>query len=501
MLRKNKPEEKVGIVACQIYLVEESQVPALEDAQILGTLKFKGGYGSVAFLPEKSRLYVGLSLRPVKTVDPFYKPDFYSLGATVARALEKTGYQQLQIMTPQTSMVFGTKELVDLILGIRQAAWKFDKYLSNTPTFGLQYEIMLDSYLQQLFHKPAQQKVDALHQAMTLTRYLVEEQPNEVHPEAMQDIVKAELKGLKNVKLELISQSKMEQLGMEGILAVNRASRFEAVLVHATLVPNGKVQRKVVLIGKGLTYDSGGLDIKTEGHMKTMKMDMAGSATMFGTLRALADIDLEHTEVHWFTAYAENMVGGDAFKADDILVSYSGQTIEVMNTDAEGRLTLADVLAYATFEDPDYIVDAATLTGASMIANSEYYTALMGNDQTLIDGLMQAFTANSERTVHNPLPEELRQYVKGDISDLNNTSTLSRQAGHETAGLFLSHFVDQTLFRNPKLKIKESKCYPWVHLDIAGPAYNKGHNQLKTNGATAQCVRSLVDWILTLDGK
>lgn len=286
--------------------------------------------------------------------------------------------------------------------------------------------------------------------------------------------------------------------------------------------------RKVVLVGKGLTYDSGGLDIKTEGHMKDMKCDMAGSALMFGVLRVMAGLsqmveeaevldkeerennlldillknsDLHTLEVHWLTAYVENMVAGNSYKSDDIIKTFSGQTIEVWNTDAEGRITLADVLSYATTLKPDYIVDAATLTGACIMANSEYFTGLMGNDPQLIESLMSKFVNNKEYTVQNHFPEVLRPQVQGEIGDVVNTSKLKRQAGHITAGLFLSHFVDQNLFYPEvlaKLNITYPKTYSWVHLDIAGSAFNNRNNLLGIQGATAHNLRGLVEWLCSL---
>jgi leucyl aminopeptidase len=156
-------------------------------------------------------------------------------------------------------------------------------------------------------------------------------------------------------------------------------------------------------------------------------------------------------------------------------------------------------LAYATLLDPDCIIDAATLTGACIVALSEYNTALMSNNLGLKTKLISKFESELEPTIYTPMPEALRQYVAGDISDLNNTSTLERQSGHVTAGLFLSHFVDQNNFRNPKLNIKNPKVYPWVHLDIAGSAFNSKHNSLNTKGATGQTIRSLVSWILDED--
>ncbi len=206
-------------------------------------------------------------------------------------------------------------------------------------------------------------------------------------------------------------------------------------------------------------------------------------------------------EIHWLTAFCENSVNSDSYRSDDILTTFSGQTVEVWNTDAEGRLTLADVLSYATLLEPDFMLDAATLTGACVVANSCHFTGLMGNDENLNQNLITSFIDNNEHTVQNHFPEILRESVCGDLGDLVNTGKLQRQAGHITAGLFLSHFIDQNNWRPQileKYQIKSPKTYAWTHLDIAGSAFNKKQNNLETDGATGQSVRSLVDWILNL---
>lgn len=202
-------------------------------------------------------------------------------------------------------------------------------------------------------------------------------------------------------------------------------------------------------------------------------------------------------EIHWLTAFCENKIDGSAYVPDDIITSYSGQTVEIQNTDAEGRLTLMDMLSYATVKiDPDYIIDIATLTGACIMANGHTYTGMMSNDQTLSDSLMQTFVENGEHTNLNSLSEFYRKFVKSEIADLTNTSKIDRYAGHATAGLFLSHFVDQSNFRREELKIENKKTYPWVHLDIAGSSNNNKRNTLNYDGSTGHSIRSLFEFLV-----
>ncbi len=485
---------------------------------ILESIKFKAKFGQIVILVESKQIFVGInSAIKTKTLDPFSAPDYFNLGAKVANKLKKTTFRKLQI-TPPTSVT--TKQFEDFLLGLMQGSHEFDRYLKEAKSIDL--EIFVPDSKTTEHHTankpevmamvPQNQTIlptvtntsfanlEAINQGITITRDLVNETPQMVNPSTMLGLIQAEFKNNSQISIQSFDYEKLQSMGMGGIVAVGKASVHKPIMVHTTIKPNKETRQKIVLVGKGLTYDCGGLDIKTGGHMKDMKMDMAGSATMFGVTKALSEIGLDYVELHWISAFAENMVDGTAYKADDILTTYSGQTVEVYNTDAEGRLTLADVLSYATLLNPDYIIDAATLTGACVRALSENFTAFMTNSEYLKNTLLAKFESENEPTVYTPMPERLRVNVVGNISDLVNTAVKADgQAGHITAGLFLSHFIDQNCFRNDKLVITEPKCYDWVHLDIAGSAYNNKNNSLETNGATGQSVRTLVNWILDED--
>lgn len=489
---KNKKNQLKIIV----YFVESNSIEKLSNAKLLQAMGMSGKYKSVAFLPEEGSLYLGTTLLTQKTQDAFYKVDYYALGALVAKQFKGMSVKNIHFCDTHLQNPLNKTEKFDFQLGFLQGSWKFDKYLEKdldvfTPSLDWVSigEKLTDEDLGNLA------KFDA---GMSLTREFVEETPEDLNPSTIENLISSKFESKNNLKIEFFDENELEKMGMRCILAVGRASRHKSKMLKMTLSPSGHVAKRVVLVGKGLTYDSGGLDIKTGGHMKTMKMDMGGAATMAGVMKIMNQMGTQNLEIVWLSAFVENMVGGDAYKTDDILTSYSGQTIEVWNTDAEGRLTLADVLSYATTLEPDFIVEASTLTGACIGANSDYFTALMSNDMSLATGLMRGFENKLEPTVQNPLPEMFRDSVKGTISDLINTGTL-KQAGHITAGLFLSHFVDQKLFRSPHPKVSSPKCFAFAHLDIAGSVYNEGHNQLATRGATGQSVRGIVDWLQSID--
>lgn len=489
--------------ATKVYLVSESTLSQYLPLDLAKILKFTGRYGQVIVLAEKNEVYVGVTLtRKIKSVDVFSTVNTYQLGAKVVRALQSTEVSSLRVMNFAREMQNISQDisryLLNFMLGMHQAAWMLDSYISKDRSLRKELNISVSIEDQVYITDNWQKELEALHAGITLTRRVVDDIPEEIHPESMSELIQKEFASHKNAVVKILQQYQLEQMGMGALLAVGRASRYNPVLTHVILKPKGVVKHRLALVGKGLTYDSGGLDVKVGGYMRTMKMDMGGSGLMLGVMKALSMMNLEHTEVHWMTGFVENMIDGSSYKSDDILTTMSGQTIEVLNTDAEGRLTLADVLTYATLQDPDYIIDAATLTGACVRAISEYATGLMGNDQELIDMLMEVFIEEQENTVHIPMSEVLRNEVEGEISDLRNIGK-EPNAGHITAGLFLSYFVDQNCFRNESLGIKSPKAYPWVHLDIAGSAYNKQKNDLEANGATGQSVRSLVRFIQKLD--
>lgn len=484
----------------KIYLVTKDSLASFEKDNLFENLKFKGNYKQIAFLPESNQVFVGVSFESeAKFFDPFNKVDFFSLGASLVSSLAKTKITDLYLEFADPEIGLDQKKLSSFILGMHQASWNFDKFLDTKKAKTKELTIRLNPEFENLISPQKLQEIEIINTNLNLVRSLVDGIPEDINPQSIIKFIKHNLGDKSNLSLEIWDSSDLEKNKFNSVLFVGRASRYQPSLVHVTLKPRGEVKHKIVLVGKGVTYDSGGLDIKTDGHMKTMKMDMAGSATMFGVIKTLAEIGLEHTEVHWISAFAENMVAQNSYKSDDIITSYSGQTIEINNTDAEGRLLLADCLTLATTVDPDYIIDAATLTGACVVAVSERYTALMSNDQQLSDSLFASFVDQNEHAAQVILPEVLREEVHGNISDLINTSKIGRQAGHITASLFLSHFVDQKLFRNPDLKIETPKTYSWAHLDIAGSAMNNKKNNIEYNGATAQSVRSLVNWVRDID--
>lgn len=278
------------------------------------------------------------------------------------------------------------------------------------------------------------------------------------------------------VTLEVLEAEEMAELGMDALLGVARGSANAPKLIVLEYSGGKKSERPVVLVGKGITFDSGGLSLKQPQHMDQMKMDMCGAAGMLGTLISCAELNLPLNLVCIVPA-VENMPGGNAYRPGDVLTSMSGETIEVLNTDAEGRLILCDALTYADRFNPRYIVDAATLTGACVIALGHHASGLMSNDDDLAEALLEAGSKSMDRAWRLPIWEEYMEQLETPFADVKNVGGMP--AGAITAGCFLSRFAQEQA---------------WAHLDIAGSAWKWG----ETEGATGRPVGLLTQFLIDL---
>lgn len=481
--------------AVEIIFVDDKTLSNYNNQTLVENLNYKADFGNILFDQSKKIVLVGTYLKTLKTVDLFYKINYFELGAKLANYFKKTKLNNFEISEFQ-----GQKDdLTSFILGIHQAYYSFDKYLDKSREKVIP-NIILSNKFKNLIEKEEILYIGSLNYYLNLIRDLVMDTPEDINPTSMPQIINEELKKLKNTSLEIFDAKKIDKMGLNAISYVGRASRHEPKLIHATLKPKNKTLKKLVLVGKGVTYDSGGYSIKPAEHMATMKSDMAGSALMFGVFSSLAKLEiLQNVEIHWYSSFVENMIDGTGYKPDDVITTLSGQTVEILNTDAEGRLTLCEGLTLATLLDPDYIIDAATLTGAAVRSHGEHIMPIISNDRDFQELVFESFLGTGEKAVIDDLSEIHRNDVKGTYTDLINTAK-TKYAGHITAAGFLSHFVDQNYYKNHDLlDKKEPKAYPWVHLDIAGTAFNKKSNPLDFDGATGYGLRSLVDLIIKID--
>ncbi|MBK7761217.1 MAG: leucyl aminopeptidase [Deltaproteobacteria bacterium] len=314
-----------------------------------------------------------------------------------------------------------------------------------------------------------------LGQARSVARDLVNAPAADIYPETLA----AFAAGLasERVSVDVWDEVKVRDAGMGGITAVGQGSDRKPRFVHMVYRPAGKSRGEIALVGKGVTFDSGGLSIKPTDGMLTMRCDMGGAGAVIGVMSALEALNLPIT-VHGIFAAAENMISGNSYKLGDILTILNGKTVEVLNTDAEGRLLLADCLSYASKLPVSHVVDLATLTGAAVVALGEHYTAMYADDDALAAALSAAAAESGEGFWRMPLEPLYKELIKGEVGQLKNVG--GRLAGSITAALFLQEFVD-----GPK----------WSHLDIAGPAFLGAPERHLVKGATGAGVPALLAWL------
>ena len=308
--------------------------------------------------------------------------------------------------------------------------------------------------------------------AMKLTRDLANESAQIVTPSKLAEVAK----NLEGITTQIYDKDEIERMGMGAFLAVGQGSVNPPKFIHMKYTGKN-VKRKIALIGKGICFDSGGLDIKPASSMLTMRDDMSGAACILGVMSALKYLEPD-VEVHGIIAACENMPSGSSYKPGDILTAKNGKTIEVDNTDAEGRLTLADALCYACELGVDEVIDIATLTGACMVALGTVASGIMGNDEDMINRIIDTAKSSGETYWELPMFSEYKDSLKSDIADMKNTG--SRQGGASIAGIFLKEFVS-----GPK----------WCHIDIAGTAFLEKPQKEFIAGATGAGVRTFLNYL------
>ena len=462
---------------CEIVLVLEENFthPWVKDQADLKTLNFKAKEEESAFLLHQNRVYVG--------VETFDKEEIRLAVSQALKTIENTTYKTIMIGSyVKTCPATYTKAIVE---GALLGTYCFDRYKSEKEP-KQERELIIST---QEYHDKAL-KLDSLENALkeatiianatNLAKDIVNAVPDDMTPDKLAQEAQKVADSFDDVSCFIGDASFLEEQKMGAFLAVARASVHPARFIHLTYKPKDP-QAKFVFVGKGLTYDSGGLSLKPSDFMVSMKSDKSGAAAALGILQGAAALQVPF-EVHMIIGSCENMIGGNAYKPDDVLTAKNGVTIEVRNTDAEGRLVLADCLCYACELKPDYVVDMATLTGACVVAVGEYTTGVMGHNSALKHDIMSAATMSGELTGSLPFNRYLPKLLKSKVADISNISS-SRYGGAITAGLFLDRFITD--------EMKEK----WLHLDIAGPAYVDnawGYNQAGASGAG---VRMCLYWL------
>lgn len=410
---------------------------------------------------------VGLGLKSKVRLD-----DYRTASALAIRAARESNVDDLYVLSPEMDHFISQAIAEGGLLG----AYDFDRYKGKANG---------GQKIQNLYliggDENAIEKGTLFACGQNYARDLANEPPNVINPISLADIAR-NLSDDMGLDCRIYDEKELADMGMNALLAVGRGSVNPPRLIHLTFKRNSDTRLKVALVGKGLTFDSGGLDIKTPDNMRTMKGDKTGACIVLGAIRTLAKLNLD-LEVHVLIGAVENMPGGSSYKPDDIIKAYNGKTIEIDNTDAEGRVTMADVLSFTSKLKPSYIIDIATLTGACAVALGPYTAGLFSNDQALCNDLLEVSAFTGERFWQLPIDDErLRKRLESPFADLLNSA--GRYGGAITAAMFLREFVDEGI--------------SWAHMDIAGVNYYRESFGYYPKGSSAFGIRTILEWLSRL---
>lgn len=447
-------------------------------ASVLETLGAAGAEGDAIKLPSPAGLKapvvlaVGLGAAPEKN------------GSYGAEALRRAAGTAARVLAGSKKAAFAlpisdAADTSAIAEGALLGAYAFTAYQGGADAKGngkaaLAEVALLGAKPRDKAHKAAAERAAALAEEINRARDLINTPPNDLTPEAFAAVASAAGKE-HGIKVQILDEKALVKGGFGGILGVGQGSTNPPRLVKLTYT-HSRDAKTLALVGKGITYDSGGISLKPAGHNETMKCDMSGAAAVFAAVVAAARLGLPVNVTGWL-ALAENMPSGNATRPGDVLRMYSGKTVEVLNTDAEGRLVLGDALWKASEEKPDAIVDVATLTGAMVLALGNRTFGIMANDDAFRTAIHEIADEVGEQSWPMPLPAELRKGMDSPTADIANMG--ERMGGGLVAGLFLQEFVGEGI--------------TWAHLDIAGPAFHEGAPYGYTpKGGTGSSVRTLV---------
>ena len=482
---------KVDVLVAPVYQETplEADSPAAQlDARLDGLLSdyldsrdFSGALNSTTLLRTRGAiaaprvLLVGLGKPDELTVDHLRQAS-----ASAATTAQKLGVGSMAMLLPACPFDLATQAQAvaeGALLGLYELkTYKTAAEASDdkTPLSALHLLAAGGSAQPQLAHGVKRGEIIA--KAVGLARDLSNSPGNDINPSYLAKTAKQIAKRT-SLKCKILSRDDMAKLHMGCLLGVAQGSAQPPVLIMLDHAPNGAAETPVVLLGKGITFDSGGISIKPAANMEDMKMDMSGGAAVLGAMQALAELDHPRRVVGLVPA-SENLPSGEAVKPGDIIRAMSGKTVEVINTDAEGRLVLADALCYAVEHlKPERMIDLATLTGAVVVALGGQASGMMGTDEEMMAILKASGEHTAERVWQLPLYEEYSKQIKSDFADIRNVAA-SREAGSIIGGAFLKEFVGEV---------------PWVHLDIAGTAWTRASHPYITKGATGVGIRLLID--------
>ena len=451
----------------KVEFIKKDELKKHKQYKKLKKAGFKASQDTICFLHEKSLLACGIESEDSDNIR--------SVCSIAIKALKSSNNKSASFDVVKAN-------IQAVVEGVVLGGYEYNEYKSKPKKSKLKNIHLVTEDIDKL--KNDFEEAVIIADSTCFTRDIVNTIPEDLNPPSFADLAK-KLARDNSLSCKILGEKKLKKEKMGSMLAVGRASIHESKLIHLAYKP--KNPKKVIsLVGKGLTYDSGGLSLKPAASMVTMKMDKAGACAVLGIIKAASELKLD-VEIHAFIGAVENMIGGNAYKPDDVLVSRSGKTIEVRNTDAEGRLVLADVLDYAQEKiEADHIFDFATLTGACMVALGQYTTGVMGHSTKLKHAfMMKAANDSGELIGHLPFNRHLKKLLKSEIADISNVAS-KPYGGAITAGMFLDNFI------------KDENKDKWLHFDIAGSAYTESPWDCNVYGGTGAGVRFMSSFLKSI---
>jgi leucyl aminopeptidase len=449
-----------------------------EITSLIKSAEIKGKYNEITVLHTMGRisarviLVAGLGKKKELDVDKLR-----NVAGQACRALNKLNCRRMALTL--SSEIAETIKLNNVAQAVVEGAilglYNFNKHITKQAEYKSVTDLII-CYAGKTNLKSIKQscfKGQIIAEATNYARDLVNEPANYMTPSDMVNVAE-KIAGKLALDLTVMERQQMKKEDMGALLGVAQGSAQPPKLIILTYIGNARSKKHIGFIGKGITFDSGGISIKPSENMKEMKGDMSGGAAVLAAIDAIARLKLK-INVTAFVGATENLPGGKAIKPGDVVTAVNGKTIEVVNTDAEGRLTLADVLGYALKKKLSPLIDVATLTGACQVALGDIYSGLFTNNQEFADKVLKAANNAGELLWQLPMREDYRELNKSDVADIKNSG--GRYGGAITAAMFLSEFVDDT---------------PWVHLDIAGTFMADKEKGYQVKGATGVAVRTLI---------
>ncbi|MBE7516154.1 MAG: leucyl aminopeptidase [Chloracidobacterium sp.] len=484
-------EANVEALAVPVFKAEKASSATLKEfdkltgglvADIFKNEEFKGDAGSTAlirFTPKGAVKASRLLLVGVGNESDFEASSVFTTAGTATRFLRTRNVKSFALLSRSKGTASSIAQ--NAVSGFITSQFELDKYKTKDKNKKSvdSFTICVDG-AKLADVKAGITRGEAIGSSMNFTRELANEPPNILFPIEMAKRAQAMAKEV-GLKCEILDEARMTKMGMGSLMSVSKGSSQPAQMIVLRYTPaknTAKNGELLALVGKGITFDTGGISLKPGDGMDAMKYDMSGGATVLGTMRAIALLK-PGRPVIGVVAAVENMPDGGASRPSDVVTAMNGKTIEILNTDAEGRLVLADAVAYAEKQGATHIVDMATLTGAVIIALGDLNTGIMGNDQGLMDRIIEMGKANGEGFWQLPVSSEYSKMIRSDIADVKNIGPRGK-AGTIMGAVFIQEFIDKA---------------KWAHLDIAGTAWNDNGKSHMSKGPTGVAVRTLLDLV------